>query len=224
LVPKLLGTGHVGLTSWSLEQRLTGGSASSVVGSLLERCVEFLANLFRLGEAAPATVSSQATVVEDVLPPDRQRSLRALARWIDAELADLPRGFAHGDFWAGNLLVHGNQLTGVVDWEAGNPSSLPAMDFFHLHLLAGPRPDIYQWGPAIVDHLLPLMRARGDLVTRGYLARLSIDPQPTSLEALVAAYWLERVGYHLATYLERRTDVFWIERNVMHVLDALAPS
>jgi hypothetical protein len=32
------------------------------------------------------------------------------------------------------------------------------------------------------------------------------------------------VGYHLATYLERRTDVFWIERNVMHVLDALAPS
>jgi len=214
----------VGLTSWSLEQRLTGGSASSVDGSLLERCVEFLANLYRLGEEAPATVSSQATVVEDVLPPDRQRSLRELARWTDAELADLPRGFAHGDFWAGNLLVHGNQLTGVVDWEAGNPSSLPAMDFVHLHLLAGPRPDIYQWGPAIAEHLLPVMRAGGDSVTRAYLAKLSIDAKPPTLEALVAAYWLGRVHYHLATYLERRTDPFWIERNVIHVLDALARS
>jgi hypothetical protein len=94
------------------------------------------------------------------------------------------------------------------------------MDFFHLHLLAGPRPDVYQWGPAIVEHLLPLMRERGDSATRGYLSRLSIDPKPTLLEALVVAYWLERVGYQLATYLERRTDQFWIARNVTHVLDA----
>jgi hypothetical protein len=36
-----------------------------------------------------------------------------------------PRTVVHGDFWFGNLLMHGNQVNGVVDWEsclmAGEP-------------------------------------------------------------------------------------------------------
>jgi Phosphotransferase enzyme family len=224
-VPQLLAQGHVGVTSWSLERRLSGESAPhSIDGSLLGRCIEFLAELFRLGDGASAGVAAQASAIEGVLPPDRRRRLRELAGWAELEVAELPLGFGHGDFCTSNLLVQDGLLTGVIDWEAGGSSYLPAVDIFHLHLLASRHPNVYQWGAAIVEHLLPTMRAGGDSVTRAYLAQLSIDAKPPTLEALVAAYWLGRVHYHLATYLERRTDPFWIERNVIHVLDALARS
>ena len=34
----------------------------------------------------------------------------------------------HGDFWCGNILVQGDQVSGVIDWEAGSPSGCPLRD------------------------------------------------------------------------------------------------
>ena len=47
---------------------------------------------------------------------------------IDARLhgATTPRTAVHGDFWFGNVLVRGGELSGVVDWEAGSLSGEPA--------------------------------------------------------------------------------------------------
>lgn len=40
----------------------------------------------------------------------------------------VPRVVMHGDFWPGNLLVAGGQVTGVIDWECARTDGLPTRD------------------------------------------------------------------------------------------------
>jgi aminoglycoside phosphotransferase len=42
----------------------------------------------------------------------------------------IPRVFEHGDFSAPNLLIEGNGMLGVVDWENAAPQGLPLIDYF----------------------------------------------------------------------------------------------
>jgi len=48
--------------------------------------------------------------------------------------APAPRTAVHGDFWAGNLLVSGDRVTGVVDWEAGSTCGDPVGDLVRFAL------------------------------------------------------------------------------------------
>jgi aminoglycoside phosphotransferase (APT) family kinase protein len=43
---------------------------------------------------------------------------------------DVPLVFEHGDLSAPNLLLHGKDRLGVVDWELAEPQGLPAVDLF----------------------------------------------------------------------------------------------
>ncbi len=223
-VSRILGEGQMGLTRWSLELRLLGVPAPhSLDGSLVASCVEFLVSLHGLGGDADVDRGiEQAQILGSVLPPDLRKRLSELARRVDEALGEMPRGFAHGDFCTDNLLVHEGRLAGVVDWEAASSSYPPMFDL--LHLLATRHVNVYQWGPAIIHYLLPLMRRRGDTVIRDYLGRLGLDPDPPQLEALVAAYWLARASYQVGMYLDRGRDQVWIERNVTRVLETLAPA
>ena len=45
-----------------------------------------------------------------------------------------PRTAVHGDFWFGNLLVSGGELSGVVDWEAGSKHGEPVRDIVRFAL------------------------------------------------------------------------------------------
>lgn len=47
----------------------------------------------------------------------------------------VPRTAVHGDFWSGNLLMNGQGLTGVVDWEAGSISGEPVRDLVRFALM-----------------------------------------------------------------------------------------
>lgn len=39
-----------------------------------------------------------------------------------------PRTVVHGDYWFGNMLVEGDEVSGVVDWEHGSPAGEPIRD------------------------------------------------------------------------------------------------
>jgi hypothetical protein len=45
-----------------------------------------------------------------------------------------PRTAVHGDFWFGNVLLAGENVSGVIDWEAGSPSGEPIRDLVRFAL------------------------------------------------------------------------------------------
>lgn len=53
-------------------------------------------------------------------------ALRAIGRRLKE--MRLPRTAVHGDFWFGNLLVEGGEISGVVDWESAALSGDPLRD------------------------------------------------------------------------------------------------
>jgi Phosphotransferase enzyme family len=131
-----------------------------------------------------------------ILEPELDESLAALAA-VHARLrkATTPRTAVHGDFWFGNVLMAGEKVSGVIDWEAGAASGEPVRDlvrfaltyalYLDRHTRAGHRVSGHaglkagEWGSGIAWALegkgwFPdLVR---EFVQRG-LARLGADPE-----------------------------------------------
>jgi hypothetical protein len=206
-IPWILRDGTVGLARWSLERRLPGRTTGPIAAGA---CLEFLAALFAVGAGPSAE-------------PPWVPGAEAIAARIAARTDGLPRGFGHGDFWHGNLLVDGDQLVGVVDWDAGGPGRLPLVDYLHLvanaeHVRRRHR----SLGETIVSFLLPWARSGGDEpAKRLFLLTTGSDLDPPTLEALVTAYWLDYVAYQLRLYADRG-EPNWLEPNVNSVVAALA--
>jgi aminoglycoside phosphotransferase (APT) family kinase protein len=222
-VPWQLARGKEALADWSLERRLSGSPAGGeLTEQLLGECVDFLVALHGCGrgDGTSRTAVTDAEVVARVFDAERAAVVRALARRLDEELAGTPRGFVHGDFFAGNLLVEDGKLAGVIDWDAGGPGRLPLLDLLHLRYHAEHVPADDDWGPGLVRHLVPWARSGGDEVARGYCARVGAPSGARWLEAAVLAYWLDRVAYQLRTHVHRHSQPRWLERNVAHVLNS----
>jgi Phosphotransferase enzyme family len=220
-VPWELASGMCGMAEWSLESKLPGARPSpSIGGHLLADCMDFLAALHSVcpSNAEENTLLEQAEVVVDTCPPEQAHVVRALAERLEAALADLPRGFGHGDFFHGNLLVDGGRLVGVVDWDAAGPCRLPLLDLLHLRLMSIREVADVDWGPSLLRHLVPWARTGGGDLVRSYCQRAGLTVDPKQLEALVLAYWLDYVSYQLRTHLHRLAQPPWIERNIQLVL------
>ena len=218
-VPWVTASGKAGLADWSLERRLPGRRPrGALTDDLRGQCVDFLVELHGVsGTAVPASSASDARMIAEVRP-GAEEELVALGGRLDETLAGLPRGFGHGDFFLGNLLVDGDRLTGVVDWDSGGPGRLPLLDLFHLlHLAQYPLGD-EDWGQSLVRHLFPSARAGGGATVREYCTRVGVEPDGRLLEALAVAYWLDRAAYILQTHRQRRTEARWLARNVDEVL------
>ena len=222
--PAILAHGKTALGTWTLEQRLPGSSAPPGLSDrLLDDCVDFLLALHKTGDnSTPAGAPSrQAEVVARAALQERAALVRWLGERAEEVLAGIPRVFAHGDFWSQNLLVQDNHLAGVVDWDNGGPGRLPFLDLIQLRInmvRAGTKQFL---GPAIVDYLLPWAKAGGDDVTRAYASRLGVTTETSLLEALVVAYWLDRIGHELESHSDRAQRPVWMHRNVEFVLQGI---
>jgi hypothetical protein len=216
-LPAELANGRCGLAEWSLERRLPGSRpAAALSEGLLDDCVDSV----RPPDAPPTTLVEDVEVVAPAVGPDEAQTLRTHAIRLDAALTGLPRGFAHGDFFHGNLLADGGRLVGVIDWDAASPGRLPLLDLLHLRHTTE-RLDELDWGPRLVENLLPWARGGGDDVARRYCERLGISPSPEELEAIVVAYWLDRLASQLRSHAHRLAQPVWLERNLSLVLGAV---
>jgi hypothetical protein len=216
-IPWVIAHGRAGLADWSLERRLPGARPPrNLDGELLNECVDFLVDLRRASGGAEdgRRFSELVEGPASVATPEGAATLRSLGAELDRTLAGVERGFAHGDFFSGNLLADGDRLTGVLDWDGGGPGRVPALDLLHLQLTREQYGSDDEWGRAVVERLLPAARVGGDATLRRYCDQLGIDPEPRLLEALVFAYWLEYAAYQLRTHLDRRRQPAWIEGNV----------
>jgi aminoglycoside phosphotransferase (APT) family kinase protein len=224
-VPWLFSSGRLGLADWSVERRLPGSAApSDLTPRLLEDCIDFLVALHAVGGSGkPTPLSRDAGIVAAACRrPVHRDAVLELGRELDSQLGQLPRGFGHGDFWTRNLVVEGDRLTGVIDWDAATPDRLPLLDLLHLLLSAHRERTREYLGAALVRHQLPWARAGGDDIVQAYCRRLEIDVDSELLEALVLAYWLNRVGFELSLFADRAVRPIWMHNNVHLVLETLA--
>jgi hypothetical protein len=95
---------------------------------------------------------------------------------------------------------------------------LPLVDLLHLRHARLALPDV-DWGPRLVDQLLPWVRSGGDEAIRRYCGRMGLSPK--RLEALAVAYWLDRVSSQLRCHPHRLAQPLWLERNISSVLRAV---
>jgi aminoglycoside phosphotransferase (APT) family kinase protein len=223
-VPWQLATGRSGLAEWSLERRLRGAPARPPVnGRLLIECLDFLVELHPAGRSAPqrGRFVEQEKIVARACSPEEARALRALAEKLETVLADVPRGFGHGDFFYGNLLVEGGRLVGVADWDSAGPGRPPLIDLLHLRHTARRELADNDWGPLLLRDLLPWAREGGDDVARTYCRRIGFAIDGERLQALTLAYWLEYVSYRLQTHDHQLSEPLWPERNISLVIGAV---
>jgi aminoglycoside phosphotransferase (APT) family kinase protein len=221
-VPWILNRGRAGLADWSVERLLSGAQAPrDVPEPLYGDCLAFLVGLGRVPGPASAVQAPRvlAETVAEVAAPASIELLDALAGRLEEALRAVPRCFAHGDFFAGNVLVdEQGRLSGVVDWDAAGPGRLPLLDLLHLKLTrAGPFADD-DWAQAVAERLLPIARAGGDDDIERYCDELGLAVDADLLDALVYAYWLDYAAYQLRAHPVRRMQPTWIERNVERVL------
>lgn len=221
-IPWPLAEGREGFAVWSAERRLPGAMAPPhLTGAFLEDCLEFLAALHEVGRSGNASSAADADLVASICDAHRARAVAELGRELDESLSHLPRGFGHGDFWNGNLMIDDGHLSGVVDWPAAGPGRLPLLD--HLHLRANSARELSgrQLGVIIVDDLLPLARAGGDEFVRRACRRIGIELGPEELVDLVGAYWLNAVARELVDPdrdVDHAADPHWLKVNVEHVV------
>ena len=142
---------------------------------------------------------------------------------LDDQLAGIPCGYAHGDFWHGNLFATEGRLVGVADWEAAGTGRLAVLDLVHFSFTSGwrRRRETTDWGEPLVREFLPSFSASDNHLMHSYLERVDLDITASQLAALIAAYWLERVAYQLSTYSERLRLPVWMESNVEYPLRVL---
>jgi aminoglycoside phosphotransferase (APT) family kinase protein len=224
--PRLLAEGRAGLARWSLERALPGERPPARLSAgLVDECLQYLVALHASGGGADARpLAEEAAIVAAVCRDEPAQRARALGERLDRELADVPRGFGHGDFFPGNLLARGDRLTGVLDWDAGGPGRLPLVDLLHLELTRRPYGHDDNWGRALVERLLAAARAGGDEPMRAYCAAAGLERDPRLLEALVFAYWLGYASYQLRVHPDRHGQRSWIEGNLERVLRAVPTS
>ncbi len=222
-LPVPLRHGHIGLADWTVEPKVAGAPVSGEMPRVfLKECVEFLAALHAHPVDGPQrSLVADAERCASVCPTERQRSdLMALGEELERTLADIPRGFGHGDFWVENLFCEGEHLSGVIDWDGGGPGRLPLVDLIHLQVSGFRDGGHATIGDALLDSQLVAARAGGDELTRDYCRRIELDPDPAILEALVLAFWIDRT----ALELELRPDTMtrhWVQENIILVLDHL---
>jgi hypothetical protein len=225
-VPWVLAAGACGLSRWSLERRLPGSLAIPPFGpSFLDDCVEFLSELHTCGRGTDrSSLALAARSAAECLSNRAARDIVEVGEILDDQLAGIPCGYAHGDFWHGNLFATEGRLVGVADWEAAGTGRLPVLDLVHFSFTYGwrrRRQTTSGWGKPLVREFLPSFSASDNHVMRSYLERVDLDITASQLAALIAAYWLERVAYQLSTYFERVRAPVWMESNVEYPLRVL---
>jgi len=197
-VPWVLASGSAGLAKWSVERRLPGKPAADLDEGIAGDCLDFLGELFvtEVDGGSPASPARDAEICAEHFP-EHAETLRDLGRRLEDALASVPRGFAHGDFWAGNLLVEDGRLVGVVDWPSAGPGRFPLVDLLHLRANQVRERTGARLASVVIEHLLPQAGAGGHDLDRDYCRRLALDLSPSDLECLVGAYWLEEVRHAL---------------------------
>jgi aminoglycoside phosphotransferase (APT) family kinase protein len=215
-VPRPAGAGVTAGASWSVESALPGHRPGWVTPPLIARVTE-IAVRFPAASGPPAAPSEHLEAVARAFPSWAE-AVASLDRRAGV-LASLPSVLGHGDLWAGNLLVEGERLTGMVDWDAWHPRAAPGTDL--LHLVAT---DLrYRAGRSFGSAILarPWRSRAFASASDRYWRNLGVRPDAEVLDGVGIAWWAGQVANSIGRIPELIEDGPWVRENVERVLAAI---
>jgi hypothetical protein len=208
LTPRLVERGSAAGASWTIETVLPGRIAHELTPRLTRDVIEFAIGLPR--RPASTALRDHLLALANLYP-----------RWADllVELAgtavDGPGVLQHGDLWLRNLLVAGDRLTGVVDWETRHPAGIPGADLLQLVAMDRRASTGESIGALWVSRLWNTPRF--EELVGPYWDALGIRTTQEQRDTMGLAWWAGQVlrQGRLASRVE------WVAENVDRVLEAI---
>lgn len=217
-----LARGRVDGLAWALEEKRPGTHPWRLSRRVADECYGFLEALASVSRPAaappPASLGEGAVALEPLVDRDERRRLALISERADEALAPVPRRWGHGDFHPGNLLVAGDALETVLDWDAASPDILAGLDQIHLLAMARPALRRLSHGARCAGPLRELVVAGSDAPLEGALRAAAVPSVPAVREALIDAYWLSRVIRDVRTFPDRAHRPAWIQANLRRPL------
>ena len=215
-VPRVAGRGTVQDISWITETVLPGAGPRTISPRLGAQLVDFSSRLPRAEGPARAPDEDLDVVARHF--PDHVDAVETIRSRIAEGLGALPGVARHGDFWAGNILTRGDELTGVVDWAAWHPSAAPGTDLVHLFVAGRKKKARGELGDAWARR--PWEQAEFLDWTGPYWRSLGVDPKAEVLEAVALAWWASWVAQSVTRHPGRARQRSWVAGNVERVVNA----
>lgn len=220
LVPRVRARGHTAGASWVVEGALPGRRPRRLTGALA-RQVAAVCAAFPRGDGPPLATAADLSHIGRWLP-DRAVSVARLGAELAGQVQSLPSVLRHGDLWAGNLLVDRGRLSGLVDWDAANPSAVPGTDLLQLVATELRKRAADELGPGFLNR--PWRTSMFSGVTAHYWPSFGLRPNDPLLDVVGIAWWATEVHGTLARLPHRAADERWVATNVDRVLSALGYS
>ncbi|MDP8905457.1 MAG: aminoglycoside phosphotransferase family protein [Chloroflexota bacterium] len=214
----------------ALDGRSPAGAATGLSTPLLANALRAIGVLHRATKQPIVVgrrelqrwVGRRMRIVKALLAMDGHRSLAASADAIERDLRARLDGRAvatcltHGDYWHKNVLVAGDSIVGVIDWDSAAYGELPSNDYFHFVLTARRWPDRTPWGQVVANVLTTgWSHAERDLFG------IAMVPRPADAPEMLALYWLQCVEASRRRDPETTASRRWIRANVACVVEAL---
>jgi hypothetical protein len=144
------------------------------------------------------------------------RAADALMEW--RETTRIPEELTHGDFWLGNVLFDGDDVSGVIDWEWAQTDGLRVVDGLHMLLMSS----AVAHGAPLSDYLYQLWADEiEDVALQQRIAKLcslsGIDREDLKFVALLLWFgilWQKEVR-------GGRTAVMWSEKMITRTKPAI---
>jgi hypothetical protein len=217
VVPQLRGRGSVLTASWTLETRLPGRRPARVSPAMARQVATFCGKLPRASSGPTAMQADLDRIIGSM--PQRRGQLTDLAGRTSGRLARLPLIMRHGDLWAGNLLVSGNRLTGIVDWDNWHAAATPGVDVLHLLAADAALRSKRELGEIWLER--PWRSPAYSSIAADYWASLGVRLSDDELEAVGVAWWAAATSHALELAPEQVEDRRWVGLNVEAVLERL---
>lgn len=216
--PTLVASGETSSVAWTVETALPGVRPPRLTPALARAIARFCVDLPRA--LKPPSSPADALVVIERSLPGYAAAVRSATREHVRCLEGVPSVMEHGDLWSGNLLSHGDSLTGVVDWDAAHGHGVPGVDLLHAVATELGRSRRAQLGS--VFSLRPWTTSAFEDAAAEYWRAIELAPDEATLEAIGTAWWLRQVAVNLTRLPELAADRAWVRANVESVLDGSA--
>jgi aminoglycoside phosphotransferase len=227
MVPVLLGSGNISGGTYLVTSTLPGIDASRATLDTMRWLTPAVVDAIGPLHLLDSTEDEVDAVLLDRLVEGPIAELRAtvrhtgsvdrLAAGLRAELTGrrVMLGWTHGDLALANVMVAGQRVTGIVDWENSRQHDLTVLDLALWLLIAPGRGQPREIGARVVSRL------RSDQAWLPAESRLLADRtcgNSISGRALLLLAWLRHITDTLAKSDRYVQSPVWSRRNVMPVL------